>query len=101
MMHWPASRSLFLPVPPGLPESYDNAFHATDLERFLRLTKPLREQGNADGLNDWRGQRAIGVVYHPEYESGNYVPTKLAERYDAYIHIDQTHAVRPLGTDPT
>lgn len=94
-------RPLFLPVPSGIPESYDNAFHGAGYDRFLLLTKPLREAGEVGGLNEWRGQRAIGVVYHPEYEAGNYVPTKLAERYDAYIHIDQTHAVRPLGTEPT
>lgn len=90
-----------MPVPRARWGSYDNAFHQAALERFLLLLKPLREEGRADGLSGWRGQRAIGVVYHPEYESGNYVPTKLAERYDAYIHIDQTRALRPLGIEPT
>jgi erythromycin esterase-like protein len=54
----------------------------------------------ADGLNEWRGQRAIGVVYYPEREGGNYVPTQLANRYDAYIHIDRTRVVKPLGIEP-
>jgi erythromycin esterase len=44
-----------------------------------------------------RGQRAIGVVYNPEYEKyGNYVPTNLTRRYDAFLHIDKTHALHPL-----
>ncbi len=43
------------------------------------------------------GQRAIGVVYHPESEDrGNYVPTILPGRYDALIHIDHTQALHPL-----
>ncbi len=38
-----------------------------------------------------------GVVYRPQYEHyGNYVPTVLPLRYDAFLHIDQTTAVRPL-----
>ena len=41
--------------------------------------------------------RAIGVVYHPHYEQhGNYVPTVLPLRYDAFLYLDQTQALRPL-----
>jgi erythromycin esterase len=43
-----------------------------------------------------RGHRAIGVVYHPWREWGNYVPTVLPERYDALISLDRTTALRPL-----
>jgi erythromycin esterase-like protein len=89
-----------MPVPAAQYGSFDNVFHATQLGRFLLLLSPLREHERADGLNDWRGQRAIGVVYHPEYERGNYVPTRLADRYDAYIHIDWTRAVKPLAIEP-
>ena len=43
------------------------------------------------------GQRAIGVVYNPEYEKyGNYVPTDLIRRYDAFRYIDKTHALHLL-----
>jgi erythromycin esterase len=44
-----------------------------------------------------KGQRPIGVVYNPEYERfGNYVPTILTKRYDAFPYIDKTHALHPL-----
>jgi erythromycin esterase-like protein len=44
-----------------------------------------------------RDQRAIGVVYNPQYEKyGNYVPTDLSLRYDAFLFIDETHALNPL-----
>ncbi|WP_435746520.1 erythromycin esterase family protein [Nocardioides sp. SYSU DS0663] len=52
-----------------------------------------------------RPHRAIGVVYRPEAERwGNYVPTVLGRRYDAFLWIDETSALRPLprgghGTD--
>ena len=41
--------------------------------------------------------RAIGVVYHPKYESiGNYVPSIMPERYDAFIHIENSKALHSM-----
>ena len=41
------------------------------------------------------------MVYHPEYERfGNYVPTVLPRRYDAFCYIDETHALHPLHLVP-
>ena len=48
-------------------------------------------------LLEEHGHRAIGVVYHPEYEHfGNYVPTVLSRRYDALLFLNETQALRPL-----
>jgi erythromycin esterase len=44
--------------------------------------------------------RAIGVVYHPGREWGNYVPSVMAERYDAFIHFEKTKALHPLHIKP-
>ena len=41
--------------------------------------------------------RAIGVVFDPQRERwANYVPTRLAERYDAFVFLPHTHALNPL-----
>jgi erythromycin esterase-like protein len=41
--------------------------------------------------------RAIGVVYNPHREKyGNYVPSVMANRYDAFIYLDETTALHPL-----
>ncbi|WP_236830074.1 erythromycin esterase family protein [Blastococcus sp. KM273128] len=41
--------------------------------------------------------RAIGVVYRPERERwGNYVPTVLGERYDAFLYLEETTPLQPL-----
>lgn len=41
--------------------------------------------------------RAIGVVYDPAKEKyGNYVPSVLSQRYDAFIYFDKTRALHPL-----
>ncbi len=47
-------------------------------------------------LSEWRGHRAIGVVYHPERESRNYVPTRMGGRYDALLWLEETCALKPL-----
>ncbi len=44
------------------------------------------------------GHRAIGVVYHPERERGNYVPTIIPKRYNAFIYLDTTSALEPMET---
>ena len=41
--------------------------------------------------------RAIGVVYRPQRERwGNYVPTVLGERYDAFLYLEDTTPLQPL-----
>jgi erythromycin esterase len=35
-------------------------------------------------------------VYNPNREAGNYVPSDLPNRYDAFIFIDKTQALHPL-----
>jgi erythromycin esterase len=45
--------------------------------------------------------RAIGVVYDPARERmGNYVPSILSKRYDAFIYLEQTKALHPLHMKP-
>ncbi|WP_258534886.1 erythromycin esterase family protein [Streptomyces sp. PT12] len=56
---------------------------------------------NGNGAASWRraplGHRAIGVVYRPDTERfGNYVPTVLGDRYDAFLYLDRTRALDPL-----
>jgi erythromycin esterase-like protein len=53
--------------------------------------------GGVPGLEGPRDHRAIGVVYDPRNERwGNYVPSVMPRRYDAFLYIDETHAVDPL-----
>lgn len=39
-------------------------------------------------------------TYDPDREAGNYVPTVLPERYDAFAFVEGTGAVHPLGIEP-
>jgi erythromycin esterase len=45
------------------------------------------------------GHRAIGVVYDPGRERlGNYVPSIIPDRYDAFLYFERTNALKPLYT---
>ncbi|WP_250008567.1 erythromycin esterase family protein [Actinoplanes sp. M2I2] len=84
-----------LPVPPGRPGSLEDVLHATAPEQALFVFPPPGERPAL--LVDELPHRAIGVVYRPEAEQlGNYVPSVLGDRYDAFLWFDETRALRPL-----
>jgi erythromycin esterase-like protein len=83
-----------MPLPPAGPGSLEDVLHAAAPERALFV---FPRDDRPDLLTTELGHRAVGVVYHPERERwGNYVPTVLGDRYDAFLWIDRTRALRPL-----
>ena len=83
-------------VVPSLPQSVERLMHDTGLDRFYldlgasELRRPLREP---------LLERAIGVIYRPETErASHYFRARVADQFDAIIHIDETTAVRPLDS---
>jgi erythromycin esterase-like protein len=81
-------------VPPGRPGSWEDVLHRTGAGDSLLILDKARSN---EAFLEERGHRAIGVVYHPEYESlGNYAPTVLPLRYDAFLYFDRAEALRPL-----
>lgn len=97
-------------LPPARAGSTEELLHAS-LEAPAALFLFDGGGSGADGSSDrslpsWagtsRGHRAVGVVYNPEAERwGNYVPTVLGRRYDAFLWFDSTRSLDPLpGTHP-
>lgn len=80
-------------VPKAEEGSWEDLFHKIGKKDQLVLWKKEKLGGE---LLKPRGLRAIGVVYHPEHESGNYVPTVLPEAFDAFIYLEKTKALSPL-----
>jgi erythromycin esterase len=86
-------------VPPARPDSLEDVLRATAPEQALLVFPP---DDRPDVLTDELDHRAIGVVYHPDRERyGNYVPTVLGDRYDAFCWFAQSQAVRPLHLPAT
>ena len=83
-------------VPPARRDSFEEAMHTGPANDCLLLFDGS-DDGGVGGLDKPIGHRAIGVVYDPDHERwGNYVPTIMPRRYDAFLFIDETRAIDPL-----
>jgi erythromycin esterase-like protein len=86
-----------MPVPPGRPGSWEDLLHRARGGDDLLLLFDGHADGGVPGLDAPLDHRAIGVVYDPERERwGNYVPTIVPRRYDAFLFVDETRARDPL-----
>ena len=79
-------------VPPAREGTWEDLLHQAGAENKLLIFRDGEKT-----LGRPRGHRAIGVVYEPALERlGNYVPTVLPERCDAFLYLDETQALHPL-----
>jgi erythromycin esterase-like protein len=81
-------------VPEAREGSIEQQLHKEDdSNRYLLFNT----KKNASKYGESIKHRAIGVVYNPEHERfGNYVPSVMTQRYDAFIYLDKTRALHPL-----
>ena len=85
-------------VPPAPKNTWENLLHEAGDHGSLLIMDKLMDDVL---LENHIGHRAIGVVYHPQQERyGNYVPSILPMRYDAFIYLDKTRALHPLHIKP-
>jgi erythromycin esterase-like protein len=82
-------------VRPVLPDSVEELGHEVGEEEFfLSFSAAPRA---ADALRMARLERAIGVIYRPETErQSHYFQARVADQFDAVIHINDTRALEPL-----
>jgi erythromycin esterase-like protein len=75
-------------VRPAMSGSWEALFHGAGVPDFILDTA---------GLDGRRLERAIGVIYRPQTERfSHYFHARLANQFDAVIHLDETRAVEPL-----
>ncbi len=89
---WGATEQV-MPVPDAQPGSHEERLHRALGAPAVLVFGPDR---TGPWLSAWLGHRAIGVVYDPRREAGNYVPTRMGGRYDALVWLEDTSALRPL-----
>lgn len=85
----------------SLADSHEAVFHdvarATGVDRYWVATGDTAVH---DALAAPRLERAVGVVYRPRTErDSHYLHARLADQFDAVVHVDRTSALEPL--DPT
>lgn len=93
---WGATEAA-LDVPAARIGSHEELLHRALGEPALLIFPHARDRL---WLHVRRGHRAIGVVYQPRHEHGNYVPTIMGERYDALLWLEHTTALTPLHHEP-
>jgi erythromycin esterase-like protein/predicted phosphoribosyltransferase len=82
-------------VRPALPGSAEELFHDVGEKEFLLRFDTRTQAGEA--LRSARLERAIGVIYRPDTErQSHYFRARMADQFDAVIHIDETRALEPL-----
>lgn len=84
-------------VPAARGASFEDALFEAGVGDALLVFEGSGDDGGVPGLDEPIGHRAIGVVYDPAHERwGNYVPTMVPGRYDAFLFIEESRAVDPL-----
>src|SRR5205823_3943209 len=72
-------------VPDARAGSWEDVMHSATPDAAAVLVFADRDDGGVVGLDEPIDHRAIGVVYDPRHEHwGNYVPTLIPRRYDAF-----------------
>jgi erythromycin esterase-like protein len=85
-------------MPDGRKGSWEYLLHRSAAANKLLIMDDLTQDVF---MENHIGHRAIGVVYNPQYEQfGNYVPSILPLRYDAFVYLDATTALHPLHIQP-
>ena len=83
-----------MPVPPAASGTHEDLLRQAAPPSSLLVFPATRD---TPWLRARRGHRAIGVVYRPSGERrGNWVPTVMGRRYDAFCHFHRTEALHPL-----
>lgn len=81
-------------VPEAMPGSWEHYLHLSGSGNKLLFSDDLKTDPDFEKP---LGHRAIGVVYHPQRERfGNFVPSIIPKRYDAFIYLENTSALYPL-----
>jgi erythromycin esterase-like protein len=82
-------------VRPALPDSVEELLHEAGEKEFMLSLQPGSQA--VEPLRSAHLERAIGVIYRPDTERrSHYFRARVAEQFDAVIHIDETRAVEPL-----
>ena len=81
-------------VPGAPPNTHEDLIdHATPRDSLFVFP----DHRDTPWLSARRGHRAIGVVYDPDRDHrGNWVPTIMGRRYDAFCYFPSTAALHPL-----
>lgn len=89
-------------IRPARADSWEHQFHRSGLGAALLDWRDPQRQALREALSISLLERAIGVIYRPHTElHSHYFQAVLAEQFDAFIWLDETHPVKPLSAHGT
>lgn len=95
--HWNAPLQKMV-LQPSHPESYGALFRSLNIPRFSLPLRSLKDPSLLRELGSSRLERAVGVIYRPQSERrSHHFEADLANQFDEYIWVNDSHAVRALG----
>jgi erythromycin esterase-like protein len=87
-------------VRPARDDSWEAAFRRTGHARSLTDWREAKASILKPALSQALLERAIGVVYRPQSElTSHYFEAVLVDQFDAFVWIEETRAVTPLGPE--
>ncbi len=90
---WGSSMQI-MQIPEAMEGSIEHLLSHAKTDQFYWIFDD--EDRESEWLSTAILNRAIGVVYNPFNESGNYVPTIVPRRYDGFLFVRNTHALKPV-----
>ena len=81
-------------VPPARTGSWENILHELGPDNKIILSRELKD---SKAMNQWIATRSIGAAYS---NNAIYGVSIIPKRFDAFVYIDSTSAVRPVKNSP-
>lgn len=85
-------------LPPAVYESWESVLHSFGQRNRMLLFSQTEKR--ASFFAEMNSHRAIGVIFDPNVEFGNYLQAALGDSYDSFLFIDTTSALHPLPVEP-
>ncbi len=91
--NWGSDRSK-MKIPKAVNNSLEERLNRTGLASFYLIFDETDRKHNE--FSQQLGNRAVGVVYNPQFDARQFVPTIVPKRYDALLFFRNTKALKPL-----
>ncbi len=89
------SRREVMTIPEAQSNSIEEILQRTGISSFYLIFD--QEDREHEELKKPIGNRAVGVVYNPQADFRQYVPTIIPMRYDALVFFSETKALNPIS----
>lgn len=89
-------------LPAAKEGTYESYLHQSAIKHNANQFYFMMPEDSQSAFAQRLGHRAVGVVYDPAHENrSQYVPTILNKRYNSFVFVDRSHALKSLHSEFT